>query len=110
MILIILLYYLTANIFYSCFSFHSITPNDTKRNGWNGDGAIESSMTVRHQVILDVLIDCFIKTVLSWLGNVFRFVSITELLASLALPPIGDVGEVNVEKSRTEDLQLVRID
>ena len=67
-------------------------------------------MTVRHQFILDVQIDCVIKTVLSWLRNVFRFVSITECLAILALPTIGDVGEVNVEKSGTDNVQQVSID
>ena len=67
-------------------------------------------MTVRNQFILNLLIDCIIKTVLSWLRNIFRFVSITELLASLGQPAVGDVGEVNVEKSRTDNVQQVGID
>ena len=110
MILIIVYCISTANIFYSCFSFHSVTSNHTKRNGWNVDGTIESSMTKRNQIVLDVLIDCIIKTVLGWLRDVFRFISIAELFACLAKPPIGDLGEVNVEKSRTDNIQPVRID
>ena len=67
-------------------------------------------MTKRNQIVLDVLIDCIIKTVLGWLRDVFRFVSIAELFAGLAKPPVGDLGEVNVEKSRTDNIQPVRID
>ena len=67
-------------------------------------------MTKRNQIILDVLIDCIIKAVLGWLRDVFRFVSIAELFAGLAKPPVGNLGEVNVEKSRTDNIQPVRID
>ena len=67
-------------------------------------------MTKRNQIVLDLLIDCIIKTVLGWLRDVFRFVSIAELFAGLAKPAVGDLGEVNVEKSRTDHIQPVRID
>ena len=100
----------TTNIFYPRFSFHSITSDDSKRNGWNGDRTVESSMTVRNQLSLHVLIDGIIKTVLSWLRNVFRFVSITELFAGLAEPTVGNVCEINVEEGWTDNIQEVSID
>ena len=44
------------------------------------------------------------------LRNVFRFVSITELFAGLTEPTVGDFGEVNAEKSGTDNFQPVSID
>ena len=67
-------------------------------------------MTLRNQIILDVLIDRIIKTVLSWSRDVFRFVSITEFFAGLTEPTVGDGGEVNAEKSGTDNFQPVSID
>ena len=67
-------------------------------------------MTVRNQLILHVLIDGIVKTVLSWLRNVFRFVSITELFAGLAEPTVGNVGEVDIEEGWTDNIQQVSVD
>ena len=100
----------TTQIFYSGLSFHSITMTHTKGDSWNSDGAVEASMTVRNQLSLHVLIDGIIKTVLSWLRNVFRFVSITKLFAGLAEPTVGNVCEINVEEGWTDNIQQVSID
>ena len=101
---------LTAEVFYPHFPLHPVTADNIKRNCWDRHGTIESSMAALNQHGLNLLIDCIIKTVLTRLLYILRFVSVTEFLAGPSEAAVGDVGEVDTEERWTGEENIARVD
>lgn len=67
-------------------------------------------MTALNQDILDVLINCLIKTVLTGLFYVFGFISVAQFFPGLTRATVGDICDVDVEKCRTDGKYFFRVD
>ena len=101
---------LTAEVFHPHLPLHPVTADHIKRNCWDRHRTVEPSMATLNQHGLDLLIDCIIKTVLTRLLYILRFVSVTEFLAGPSEAAVGDIGEVDTEEGGTGEEHLARVD